>query len=606
MRRHWFNNQKVLLLSPVLIALVFIIACGGSATPTTAPVATSPPPATDIPATATTGEVSLPTTVPQVVAITPPVAETAVHPGKVVMVMPTLGNERWDPIHSQGGTTTIIRPLNAILIAGNPEAQMIPGIANKWEVSADGSTWTFEFDILKNGVVKFHDGSPVTTEDVVWSWKHSLDQGVVEHGTSTYLPDQALSIDSIEQTGPYQMTIVHNIVDTGFALIRASELGASTTGIIPKRPVLYDTAAELAYDKNPQGSGHMKFVSHAQSESVTLERFDDFYYHPDNGFPEDRRMKFRTLEVVIVPEPATRASAIKAGDADVGIVSLESIDQIESGGGRIIYGPEGVYWWVQFPQNWATGPTADYPNWKVSPFGQKNVRKALAYAIDKELMMERLYGGSKVAVAKGWAQVTPTTLGYSEDLDPLPYDPDLARQMLADAGYPNGEGFGKVIVNTWNSPTLPFLPESAQVAADYWRKELNLDVEVRVGESASTRQAFRAGDIQGQIVWRENETKTDGMGSTRFYYGLPGPVMPFHQDPALFKLTADVMAVVEPVARVKAINDLYKVLWEEHHAIGIGYVNIPWGAGPRILDWKPWPRQNWPSGRHTMTLVPGS
>jgi ABC-type transport system substrate-binding protein len=159
-----------------------------------------------------------------------------------------------------------------------------------------------------------------------------------------------------------------------------------------------------------------------------------------------------------------------------------------------------------------------------------------------------------------------------------------------------------VIINTWNSETLPLLPESAQVAADFWRKELNLDVEIRVGESASTRQAYRAGDLQGQILWRENETKVDGMGSTRTYFGRPGPVMTFHQDPELFKLVQETMAVFEPEAREKAINDLHKVLWELNHVIGIGYVNVPWGVGPRIKEWRPRPLSQQATGLYTMTV----
>ena len=119
------------------------------------------------------------------------------------------------------------------------------------------------------------------------------------------------------------------------------------------------------------------------------------------------------------------------------------------------------------------------------PFSNKNIRKALSYAMDKELMMERLYGGPEVAVAKGFSAITPSTIAYSPDLDPLPFDPDKARQLLADEGYPDGDGFGEVIVNTWVSTALPFLPESAQIAADFWRRELNLDVRVNVGDETS-------------------------------------------------------------------------------------------------------------------------
>ena len=520
-------------------------------------------------------------------------------------MFPSLGNERFDMIHGQSVVKNFKQFVNATVIDVSANMELIPGLANSWSVSEDGFVWTFDFDtLLEPGIVKFHDGSTMVIEDIVWTFEQMMGKGCVEHCTSTYLPDPAIATDFIRKTGPYQMTIQHNIADSGFAIGTMSSALSRVRGVVPARPLVWDTQQELDFDKNPTWAGKMSFIKHIPAERIELERFDEFYYHPDNGFPEDRRMKYSFADLLIVPELATRAAALKAGDGDVGIVSLETKDQVEAGGGKVVFSPEGVYWWVQFPQNWATGPTEAYPNWKVSPFGDKRVRQALGYAIDKELMMERLYGGPEVAVAKGWAQITPSTIGYSPDLDPLPYDPDKARQLLVDAGYPDGDGFGKVIVNTWNSETLPKLPESAQVAADYWRRELNLDVEVRVGESASTRQAFRAGTIQGQIVWRENETKVDGMGSTRFYFGLPGPVMPFHQDPELFERVQETMAINEPVAREKSINDLHKILWELQHAVGIGFVNIPWGVGPIVKTWQPRPLSQQATGLYTMTLFP--
>ena len=592
---------KTLKLSLALgVALLLAVACGTSAPAEEPAAAASPVPTVAAPAAAAV----MPTAVPEATAPSEVMADTDVHPGKVLWMFPSLGNERFDEAHWGGGTKNFARFVHAMLISGNEHGEMLPGLANDWGVSTDGFSWWFDFDILESGeVVKFHDGSPMTVDDVIWTFQHTMGKGTVEHATNTYLPDLALRTDSIEQTGPNQMTITFNFINAGYDLISLSELGASTRGIVPKRPELWDTQLEQDFDNNPVMAGQMSFVEHVRAERLSLERYDDYFYQPANGFPEDRRMKFTFLDMLIVPEEATRAAALRSGEADIAPVTLENRELVEDGGGRIIFTPEGVYWWVQFPQNWAQGGEEGYPNWKKSPFGDARVRKALGYAIDKELMMDRLYG-PEVAVVKGWAQVTPGTLGYSPDLDPLPYDPDMARQLLAEAGYPNGEGIGKVILNTWHSPSLPLLPESAQVAADFWETELNLDVEVRVGDSTSLRKAYRAGDLQGQILWRENETKADGMGSTRTYYGMEGPVMPFHQDSALFQHTQDTLAAFEPVAREKAINDLYKVLWDQHHALGIGYVNIPWGVGPRIKTWEPWPRCEFPCGRYTITLNP--
>jgi ABC-type transport system substrate-binding protein len=129
----------------------------------------------------------------------------------------------------------------------------------------------------------------------------------------------------------------------------------------------------------------------------------------------------------LVPEEATRVVALRAGDADIVPASLATKAQVEAGGGRLIFAPEGVFLEVRRYD--------------------KRVRQALDYAINKELIQNRVYGSLDVFGLEGWASVTPSTMGYTPELD-WPYDPDKARQLLADAGYPNGEGFGKLIINT--------------------------------------------------------------------------------------------------------------------------------------------------------------
>ena len=75
------------------------------------------------------------------------------------------------------------------------------------------------------------------------------------------------------------------------------------------------------------------------------------------------------------------------------------------------------------------------------PCNDKRVRYALDYAIDKELIRDNLYGGEEGAGLAGFEAVTPSTLGYSPELDATPYDPERARELLAEAGYPGGEGY---------------------------------------------------------------------------------------------------------------------------------------------------------------------
>ena len=174
--------------------------------------------------------------------------------------------------------------------------------------------------------------------------------------------------------------------------------------------------------------------------------------------------------------------------------------------------------------------------------------------------------------------------------------------MLADEGYPNGEGFGKVIINTYVSPVHPYLPESAQVAADYWKRELNLDVEVRISEEAATKGQWQEGELGGQIVFYDNQARLDAAGITNYLYGRSDHPRRLHDDPEIHKAVQEAVAVFDPETRPQVLNELYKMLWDEHIELAIGYVNTPWGLGPRIDSWEPWPLALHPTGRHTITL----
>ena len=508
--------------------------------------------------------------------------------GTVTALTSSFGNERFDYSFAVGAVADYPFLLHCLLIETDVidgQRQLTPGVATEWAVSDDGLTWVFQ---IRDGV-KFHDGSEVTAEDVAWTLQHSIGPEALDWATG---PAQSLAevVASVEQTGANEVTVTTTepIVDLPTTL---SDAGGAWFGIMPKRDTLRNEQEETDYDAHPIGCGPFKFVSHTAGSEMVFERFEDYYYTPANGFREDRRPKFARMDLKLVPEEATRVAALEAGEADIALVNFGAQDALKERGGRIVFGLEGVAFEVQGFGCWV--PTI--------PCSDKRVRQALAYAINKE-RIQQLYG-PEVMQIKGVYAVSPSTIGYNADLDPYPYDLEKAKQLLADAGYPNGAGFGKLIINTWESPAIPQQPESALLAAEDWRA-LGLDVEVNVGDESALKEIYKTtDDLYGQYIWKDQQPRFDASVNLRQGYKIKEDKFSrAHSDPELEAYIEERTAIADPEARVAALHEAYLRVKEEAYHIGIGFLNIPWGVGPRIVTWDPYPTSATLSAIHTITL----
>ena len=587
--------MKAKILTMLLgLILVLAVACGSAAEPTAVPDPTPLPgqsaetaPAVEPTAAPVEIATSQPTATPQVVA---PPAEVEVHPGKVTIMVGGLGSERFDFVvaSASGGGNNYDRIVHGYLISETEKREMAPGIASKWDISPDGLTWTFT---IRQGV-KWHDGSELTVQDMLWNLQHAFGPQAHEWAVNTRSPRVSRNMDRIEVSGPDEVSLTTKTPDTTLANI-VSEADAGSLFVMPKRAAFGDGPEALAYDANPIGAGRMRLTEHVPAYVMRFERFGEFYYQPDNGFSEDKRVKFQSLDLFLVPEEATRVSALRAGEADIVPTSVALKEQVEAGGGRLVFGPEGVAVEVILFGCWAD------PSF---PCHDKRVRQALSYAIDKELLRDQLYGGPVGFQVKGWNWVTPSSIGYTPELDPWPFDPEKARQLLAEAGYPNGEGFGKLIVNTFPASAMPFQVEAAQLGAEFWRRELGLDVEVRVGDGVENRDRMRSGEANGQVIWRDNGARVDATTGVITGYGDPTSYQRVHDDPELFSLVQETFGILDRGQRVEATAKLYLRLREEAYDIPLGYTNIPWGVGPRVVTWQPYSLAPYPSALHTITL----
>lgn len=559
-----------LILAACSASIVMALAACGS--PAEEPSTAAPPaPAASQPTVA-------PTAPPQATEVPAP-AMTESAGGKVTLMNAVWATELFTPRDGVGETATYGRQMHAFWINGNENVQMLPGVLTDWSVSSDGLTW----DLTIREGVKFHNGDELTVDDAMFTMEFTFGSEAVTDAISPSIQAEASETASIEATGPNSLQVTHTTPKAFFPFF-ISELSFGIAGVLlPKN--YFEGIGQTAYNDAPIGAGPFRLEKHVKSEQILLERFDDYF------LPE-RSPSFQTLDLRLVPEVATRVAALRAGDADVIEANLAVKDQVEDGGGRFIWAQESSYMWILMPGCWEVE----------FPCNKKEVRHALDYAIDKDLIVNQLYG-PEAAVSKGWNWVTPNALGYSPELDPFPYDPDKARQLLADAGYPDGDGFGTLEVHTWKAGDVPFLPEQAQLIADMWRQNLGIDVDVIVGEAATVRERWFDRQLDGKVIVRANETRWDGGSITNAIYGnVEGGAHLGGRRDDLVKVAKDALAVVDPAQRQQAFNDAYKILLEEHYEFGTGYVNLPWGVGPRIAEWEPWPVVAYQTAIWTMKL----
>lgn len=580
-------HSNIWLFALLGICTLIISACGGGATPA-APAATTVPAATTAPAAPVSDASSAPaaTVAAEATAASPASAEVS---GTVTIMQTVFGTEAFEPRYTLGlGETTYQRALHGLLIEGTHDTQMVPGIASAWEVSEDGFTWSLT--IPADSPATFHNGEPVTIQDVEFSFQRYFGKEAEDEATSTGAINWSRLTDRIEITGPETIEVTHNKLSSSFPFTYSALQSSSDGGsILPQN--YHEEVGEDGYADVPIGAGPFRLVEFKRSEQLLFEQFRDYYYNPDNGFPEDRRMKFKTLDMRLVPEESTRVAALIAGEADIVEVTLQSRPRVEAAGGRYVWIQEGSYTQVRPIGCWIPG----------LPCNDKRVRYALDYAIDKELIRDNLYGGTEGAGLAGFEAVTPSTLGYSPALDATPYDPDRARELLAEAGYPGGEGYPPFTLYTWQASDTPFMVEHAELIAQMWQDNLGLDVTVEAGQNVSIRERVRNRELDGHVYFRSNEGRWDGGSLVRSMHYLDSSLRQ-SEDPELARIADEGLSVMDPALRHDAYNKMYLASWEEHYSFSTTYTNLPLGLSKRINTYQPWPLGPYPTALWTVTL----
>ena len=479
--------KKIAILATIL-ALAFVLACGDSETeepqavaeqvaksaePTAAPEPTTAPE----PAAATQQPQPAPTTAPAVSGM-----EEGSESGESGGVFRRLWSDppTLDP-HLTTDTTSsgVVVELFSGLVTMNTDLQLVPDIAESWDIDDTGTVYTF--NLRKNA--KFHDGKPITAHDVKWSLERAVHPDTASPVADTYLNDiigveKALEGETTEIEG-VRVIDDHTIeftIDAPKAYFLA-KLTYPTAFVLDRENV---EAGGRNWTENPNGTGPFRLAEYRIGERIILERNENFYRQPAH------------VDSISMNLAGGQAMAMYENDEiDITGVGLFDLDRVldpneELNKELIIAPPDFSVSYVGF-------------NTSMPPFDDPKFRQALNHAVDKELIATEVLSE---LVEPAYGILPPGFPGYNENLVGLEYDPEFARQLLAESKYADPDTRPRIEVTV--PGTGGTIGLDLEVIIEMWRQELGVEVEIQQVEWATyledlNQQRFQA---YGGLGWQ--------------------------------------------------------------------------------------------------------
>ncbi|SDS35773.1 peptide/nickel transport system substrate-binding protein [Paenibacillaceae bacterium GAS479] len=312
-----------------------------------------------------------------------------------------------------------------------------PALAESYEVSEDGLTYTFK---LRQGV-KFHDGTDFNADAVVFNFNRWFDPkspykfegDSFDYYDSMFGPDGSRVIKEVKAVDPATVQIVLNKRQAPFL----QNIAMPSFGIASPKAI---EEKKDKFKSEPVGTGPFIFKEWKRNESVTIEKNPNYW---QEGLP-----KLNRVIITVIPENTARFTALQNGEIDLmegvnpdDLAALEGNAELQK-----IVRPSFNIGYVGF-------------NVKKKPFDDPKVRIALSHAVNKEGIIGAFYGGLAEPAVN---PMPPSTLGYNKDVQDYPYDLEKAKQLLADAGYPNG--LPEEMVFYAMPVARPYMPDGKKVA----------------------------------------------------------------------------------------------------------------------------------------------
>ncbi len=412
------------------------------------------------------------------------------------------------------------------------DGALVPGLAETWE-PLDDLTWVFN---LREGVT-FHNGEAFTAEDVKFTLDRVLDPD--RNATIRPLLENITAVTIIDD-----YTIQITIAEPDLMLpARLAELYGS---ILPKDYVEENGDDFIAL--NPIGTGPYIFQEWVKDEHITMVANEDYW----GGAPEVKELIVRPIK-----DNGARVASLLAGEVDIinGIPVAQEPVVSNYPGVRSIKVPVPRIYYISIDV-------------RKPPFDNVLVRQAMNYAIDRQGIVDSLFSGFGVPAAVNYPRAS---WGFDPTLAPYPYDPDKARELLAEAGYPNGfdtefDTFvGRLPAHDTIAQAIVSQLADVGINAKVNAFEFGVFSERRIGDTHAPLFVYSIGDWALEPVWM-------------FGWLTQGQAGHYWETPEWVDLLAELSRTYDPQARIPLYKEVQQMLYDNVPFIAVAELETVWGA----------------------------
>ncbi|MEM7443653.1 MAG: ABC transporter substrate-binding protein [Pseudomonadota bacterium] len=420
----------------------------------------------------------------------------------------------------------------------NENGEILPGLAESWDISDDGLTITFT---LRQGIV-FADGSPFDADDVVFSIGR-----IIGADSISAKPQLFTSIASVDKVDDNTVTITLS-EPNGLVLFNLGQ----GDGVIVNEATIDEIGT------NPIGTGPYMVGERVEGDHITLVRNPN-YRDPDSVY-------FDTVEFRFITDSGAMTTSVLAGDVDYfpNIASPEALAAFENDPRfEVVVGT-------------TEGETVMAANWRREPFNDPLVRQAIMHAIDRQGLVDAAYFGHATPIGTHFAPHNPA---YVDLTGLYPYDPDRARELLAEAGYP--DGFSTTFILP---PPAAYARRGGEVIQSYLA-EVGIDAELIPVEWAQWLEGpFRGYDYDLTIVSHTEPLDIGiyALGPDDYYFGYDNPTFNAVIDELRGETDPSARAVQYAEAQQIIAEDLSSIFLFQLPQLGVRNANVQgvWASRP--------------------------